>query len=200
MSDTPQDSETLSSADQTPARETAISQLPYKFETDAGYAIQLSLNQKLPLLMLIRDESDESTSWIIDHFDNHEHLSQFVKNLLLTSFINLDILKDSTNFQLFLQIFPQFINFTAPYVVIIHSGKVVDILPTTVTPLEFDERLKKAHSSLKNIEGVAISSQQQAATSANPVVNSLSVPQQSPLAQPQSQPVQSQPEQGTNYK
>ncbi|GMG27464.1 unnamed protein product [Ambrosiozyma monospora] len=187
MSDTSQDPETLSSADQTPARETAISQLPYKFETDAGYAIQLSLNQKLPLLMLIREDSDESTSWIIDHFDNHEHLSQFVKDLLLTSFINLDILKDSTNFQLFLQIFPQFINVSAPCVVIIHSGMIVDIITTTVTPLEFGERLKKAHSSLKNIEGVAISSQQQTATSSRPVVNSPSVPQHSPLSQPQSQ-------------
>ncbi|VEU20558.1 DEKNAAC101429 [Brettanomyces naardenensis] len=114
------------------------------FMTDANSAIQSSLQQKKPLVMLISADSEDSRSWIDARLSNsNKAFATKIKPFLATHFVLLKILQSTPDFQFLLQLFPQFATIQVPAVLIVDKGQIVDLVPRDVNVEEFNERVEK---------------------------------------------------------
>ncbi|QPG75380.1 hypothetical protein FOA43_002734 [Brettanomyces nanus] len=112
------------------------------FETDANSAIHNSIERHKPLLMLITGQSDECESWIDGRLTNkNERFESSLRPYLSSEFVLLKIFKDTPDFFMLLQIYPQFGSIDVPAVLIVSGGKIVDLIGHDVSVSEFTERM-----------------------------------------------------------
>lgn len=112
------------------------------FSTDASSAIQESLQLQKPLLMLICEENEVSNKWISERFGsgNTSFATEF-KGKFRENYVLLKIVKDTPNFALLTQIYPQFATIQIPAAMIVFKGKIVETLSNDLSVDQFNEKV-----------------------------------------------------------
>ncbi|KAG0687909.1 hypothetical protein C6P40_001705, partial [Pichia californica] len=140
-----------------------VSNSDLSFNSDVMGSIQSSVNFKKPLMMYIKDPlqtdagnnngSPDSDSWINKIIFSNTTLSHFTRQLIVSDFIRLQIVKNSIDFNNLVSIMPSFQNTPTPCIVFIFSGQIIDIFPTDIDVNIVDDKIKTIHSNLQNISG-----------------------------------------------
>lgn len=132
--------------------------------------------------------SPDSDSWINKIIFSNTTLSHFTRQLIVSDFIRLQIVKNSIDFNNLVSIMPSFQNTPTPCIVFIFSGQIIDIFPTDIDVNIVDDKIKTIHSNLQNISG-KINAQQSIPSHSSPYIHRSEQQQQ----QQQQTPVSSVP-------
>jgi len=157
-------------AETTNSNKTKVGELT--FSTDASSAIQKSLQLQKPLLMLICEENEVSNKWIAARFgvENTRFATEF-RDKFSESYVLLKIAKNTPNFSLLTQIYPQFATIQVPAAMIVFKGKIVETLSNDLSVDQFNDKVGKLAGQFGK-EGVSKESEhkQEAAAGSRPGV------------------------------
>lgn len=120
------------------------------FLSDATSAIQTSLQNGKPLLMLITDETEECNKWISERFSSANDKFDQISRYLLDKYVLLRILKSGQDFKMLVQLFPQFVTVQVPAALAVFRGRIVDMIPQNLTVDEFNERIQGLDGKMKS--------------------------------------------------
>ncbi|KAF6008392.1 hypothetical protein HII12_004141 [Brettanomyces bruxellensis] len=155
-------------AETTNSNKTKVGELT--FSTDASSAIQKSLQLQKPLLMLICEENEVSNKWIAARFgvENTRFATEF-RDKFSESYVLLKIAKNTPNFSLLTQIYPQFATIQVPAAMIVFKGKIVETLSNDLSVDQFNDKVGKLAGQFGK-EGVSKESEhkQEAAAGSRP--------------------------------
>ncbi|KAK9323237.1 hypothetical protein V1517DRAFT_321074 [Lipomyces orientalis] len=109
---------------------------PHIFESSVETAVGRSIQQRIPLVVFISDDSNESRTWITDLLETEE-----VERTIGQYSVPLRLVNGSTEAEYFAQIFP-IVN--VPSLYIVNNGVVVDYIAGSIDLSAFIDRLQKA--------------------------------------------------------
>ncbi|KAJ8100350.1 ubiquitin-related domain-containing protein [Lipomyces tetrasporus] len=109
---------------------------PHIFESSVETAVGRSVQQRIPLVVFISDDSNESQTWITDLLETEE-----VERTIGQYSVPLRLVNGSTEAGYFAQIFPIA---NVPSLYIVNNGVVVDYIAGSIDLNAFTDRLQKA--------------------------------------------------------